>query len=993
MKKFVKIFLVSVFSLLAILILGVSVVLWYVFTPDKLTTIVRKQAEKYINCQSQVGSVELTFFSTFPDFGIKMKQFALINPVTGSPNDTLAKIDELVGVVDVAAWLKKKELVLVGLELSGGNFTVYSDSLGHTNYEIVAQDSTASSAPTATAETKLPTIDIRNIVLNNVDVRYKDLSLKVDLVLRDLAAKINGTVAADDISGIVNISNALVSLEYEGEKYLQHASVKFDAPLNLTPSNELIQFKEATASINDLSFSLKGTVRNDKQGFVTDMQYKLAAWQVKNILAMVPPSYQSYLKGVELDGLLSSEGAVKGLYNDSIMPLLDLHLLLEKGMMKYSGFPQPLHDLEGDLNIYTDLNTDSISFVKINRFEAKTPKSNLKLEGIVNHLFKDIYCDFTTNASLTLDEFGTMIPVSMKADVKGKAVGTVKSAFSMSQIEKMQLERIKLSGSVTLSDFRASYDSLSMQTGKSKIEFALPNPKASTKNTKFAFANILSDNLLASKLKSYNASLQNSTISVETSDARDTTRIPDLKCSFTMDSFSASMDTLSIAVAKPMGKVSLSPRSGHPDQPTIALTYNSDLIETRMGKSSAKIEKISLDTDILNDNSQKDIFLQWLVKGFVDMNQGKITVAGFSHPIEIPQVKMNFEPETFAIKEGTLKIDRSDFQLVGNLNNVLSYFRGDSILRGNFTFKSDRTDLNQLMALTSGIGDSASVKTTTDAVADTTYTGPYMVPKGVDVTLNANIKTATFANDSATHILGKVQLRDGNLLLDGLTFETPAAKMQLTALYNTPRKNHLFVGMDYHMLDVEIGELLTMIPDIDSLMPMLRSFGGRGEFHIAVETYLDSMYNVKKSTLRGASSIKGNNLTLMDGETFTEIAKKLMFSKKTQNRVDSLSAEFTIFRNEIDIFPFLMVMDKYKAVIAGRHNFDLTFDYHISVVDSPLPVKLGLDIKGNMDDYAVRLAKCRYAELYRPASRKAVESKQLELRKMIRDMLTKKVKE
>jgi hypothetical protein len=442
-----------------------------------------------------------------------------------------------------------------------------------------------------------------------------------------------------------------------------------------------------------------------------------------------------------------------------------------------------------------------------------------------------------------------------------------------------------------------------------------------------------------------------------------------------------------------MGKVSLSPRSGHPDQPTIALTYNSDLIETRMGKSSAKIEKISLDTDILNDNSQKDIFLQWLVKGFVDMTQGTITIAGFSHPIEIPQVKMNFEPETFAIKEGTLKIDRSDFQLVGNLNNVLSYFRGDSILRGNFTFKSDRTDLNQLMALTSGIGDSASVKTTTDAVADTTYTGPYMVPKGVDVTLNANIKTATFANDSATHILGKVQLRDGNLLLDGLTFETPAAKMQLTALYNTPRKNHLFVGMDYHMLDVEIGELLTMIPDIDSLMPMLRSFGGRGEFHIAVETYLDSMYNVKKSTLRGASSIKGNNLTLMDGETFTEIAKKLMFSKKTQNRVDSLSAEFTIFRNEIDIFPFLMVMDKYKAVIAGRHNFDLTFDYHISVVDSPLPVKLGLDIKGNMDDYAVRLAKCRYAELYRPASRKAVESKQLELRKMIRDMLTKKVKE
>jgi hypothetical protein len=245
----------------------------------------------------------------------------------------------------------------------------------------------------------------------------------------------------------------------------------------------------------------------------------------------------------------------------------------------------------------------------------------------------------------------------------------------------------------------------------------------------------------------------------------------------------------------------------------------------------------------------------------------------------------------------------------------------------------------------------------------------------------------------ATNIMGNVQIFDGSLVLDGLTFETPAARMQLTAMYRTPRKNHLFLGLDYHMLDIEIGELLTMIPDIDTLMPMLRSFGGKGEFHIAVETYMDSLYNLKKSTLRGASSITGNDLVLMDGETFSEIAKTLRFNKKTENRVDSLSAEFTIFRNEIDIYPFLIVMDKYKAVIAGRHNFDMSFDYHISVVDCPIPIKLGVDVKGNVDDLSYKLAQCRYAEYYRPASRRVVENKQLELRKLIRETLTQKVKE
>ncbi|KPL12533.1 MAG: hypothetical protein AMS26_17285 [Bacteroides sp. SM23_62] len=455
------------------------------------------------------------------------------------------------------------------------------------------------------------------------------------------------------------------------------------------------------------------------------------------------------------------------------------------------------------------------------------------------------------------------------------------------------------------------------------------------------------------------------------------------------------MDSMSIAISRPDGKVSLSPRPDQPDQPRMMMAYNSDMLRTTFGHSSALAEKINIDTDILNDNTQKDFFLRWLVKGFIDMDQGSITLAGFPHPIEIPSIKMDFEPETFSIEEASMKIDKSDFRLTGDLNNILSYFRGDSILRGEFSFVSDATDIEQILALTSGFGndDTTAAEQPEAAEGDAIYAGPYMVPQGVDVLLNTNIKTATLGIDTATNVLGKVQVSDGILLLDELTFKTPAARMQLTAMYRTPRKNHLYLGLDYHMLDVEIGELLDMIPDIDSLMPMLRSFAGEGEFHIAVETYLDSLYNIKKSTLRGASSIKGDDLVLMDGETFSEIAKKLRFSKKTENKVDFLSAEFTIFRNEIDIYPFLIVMDKYQAVVSGRHNFDMSYDYHVSIVESPLPVRLGVDIKGNMDDIDVSLAKCRYAEYFRPASRREVEKKKLELRKIIREALTRKVKE
>ena len=1035
MKKFIKIFFISLLSLLGVLIVAISVVIWIVFTPDKLTPVVRKQAAKYITCKSEIGSVELTFFSTFPNFGLKIRDFALINPVSGSMSDTLVRVNELVGVVDAKAYWKKKDIIIIGLEMNGGSVNIYSDSLGHTNYNIMPPDTNP--APVAESETALPFIDIRNIEVKNVSLHYNDLSLKLNTLIsnlsakingkvsrdsisgnvtvntsmislqydgeklnteiRDLSANINGTVFRDNISGNVKISNSIISLNYNGEKYLQQASAELDLPIDVITSRQYITLRNATASINDMELLLNGTIENDTvtKNITTDLTYKLASWPVKNILALVPPSYKSYLNGTDVDGLLSSDGSIKGIYNASHMPLMDMHIVFEKGTLKYPSFPLPLHDVDGDLTIYTDLYSDSLSFVRINRFTAKTPRSTFRTEGMVTHLFKDISCNLTTTAGLTLDEFNSMIPQSMKTTVRGKASGQVKSRFTMSQLEKMQFEKMKLSGSVTLSDFDLKYDSISLKTARSKVDFALPNNKPLSKNTGFVFASIISDNIVAGKLASYNASLIKSSLILETSDVRDSTRIPDLICSFSMDSMTAGMNDMTIAIASPHGKVSVSPRSGNPEQPHINLLYNSGELKTVFGKNTAVINKISTDLDILNDNTQKDIFLQWLVKGYVDINKGLITMSELTNPIEIPSVKMDFDPETFSIKESSMKIGKSDFQLTGNLNNVLSYFRGDSILRGKFNFVSNKTDVAQLMALTSGLGtyDSTSVNKQENTSVDTVSTGPYMVPKKIDVILNANVKLATIGVDTATNIQGAVQVHDGILLLDGLTFDTPAARMQLTAMYRTPRKNHLFLGIDYHMMDVEISELLTMIPDIDSLMPMLRSFGGRGEFHIAAETYLDSLYNIKKSTLRGAASIQGNNLVLMDGQTFSEIAKTLRFNKKTQNKVDSLSAEFTIFRNEIDIYPFLIVMDKYKAVIAGRHNFDMTFDYHVSVVDCPLPLKLGVDIKGNMDNLSYKLAKCRYAEYFRPTSRHEVQNKQLELRKMIRETLAEKVKE
>ncbi len=995
--------LITLLSIVILLIASVSFALWFVFTPSRISPVINNQAAKFFNCQMEIGEVEFTFFSTFPRLGLRVDNFRLINPFPGAQSDTLMNVDRLIGVFDVGAYLRHKEIILSDIILENGTINAYVDKAGKPNFDVLVTDTVEVDEPET--EFRLGFLDTGVIEFRNINLRFIDDSLKIDSDIRNLYAQVMAKMDDDWIESHIQLERSDISFVHAGEHYLSNAEVRMVLPANFVPSLQSVSLDNASFSVNGLELKIHGTIINDNLNgnLISDIAYSFSRWPFSDLLELIPSSFLHHLDGMELDGIFTSEGTITGIYNDTVMPWLDIHFAMENGKLLYHEYPIPLSDLKGDVNIYTNLK-DELSYVKINGFSGKTPESDFSTRGTVKNLFTDIHTELTTNANLLLNEFNPFIPDTLNASFSGRVRGQVTTDFTMSQLQAMDLDRMKISGHIAAANLDVALDSIWARTDRMQLAFALPNHQPSSASTRFAFANIGTGDFWAGTLDGHSAHLKNARITLEMSDVRDTTRLPDLICTFKMDTLSVGLDTIRLAVRMPQGNAALNPREQNAKNPEIKLVYFSEAINAQMGKDLITIKTLNLDAEILNDDSQADVFLQWLVKGFIDMEEGVVQSSSFTHRVEIPSIKMDFEPERLDIKDGRMTIDKSDFELSGLLINMLSYYRGDSILRGDFRFVSDNTDVSQLMNLTSGLGveqEDAGGATESNTIETENinkegsgeYSGPYIVPQGVDILLSTIIKHATFGVDTARDITGEVRVYDGILLLDDLKFTTPAARMQLTAMYRTPRKNHLFLGIDYHMFDIEIERLLQMIPDIDTLMPMLRSFRGKGEFHMAVETYLDSLYNVKKSTLRGASSIRGENLVLMDGETFSEIAQTLRFSRRAENIVDSLSAEFTIFREEIDIYPFLIVMDRYKAVIGGRHNFDLSFKYHISVVDSPIPLRFGIDVTGNLDDIKYSPTSARYAEFYRPASRRAVENRQLELRRMIREALTSRVLE
>ena len=148
MKKTLKIIGISLLSLVGLVLVALGTACWLVFTPARLTPIVNKLADKYITCETQVESVNLTFFKTFPLLGLDVKGVTVINPVEGAATDTVAHVDRLTLSVDAMGFIKRGDIDVKGLDVADGTAYIYTSAQKYKkNVETARLTSTKNNRP------------------------------------------------------------------------------------------------------------------------------------------------------------------------------------------------------------------------------------------------------------------------------------------------------------------------------------------------------------------------------------------------------------------------------------------------------------------------------------------------------------------------------------------------------------------------------------------------------------------------------------------------------------------------------------------------------------------------------------------------------------------------------------------------------------------------------------------------------------------------------
>lgn len=406
---------------------------------------------------------------------------------------------------------------------------------------------------------------------------------------------------------------------------------------------------------------------------------------------------------------------------------------------------------------------------------------------------------------------------------------------------------------------------------------------------------------------------------------------------------------------------------------------------------------------------------QWEVRGSLSFKQ----MRGFSRmmpiPMRIDQTTLKFNTNDITLTDARLHLGKSDFVLNGEIKSIRQAMLRGGKFRGNFSLTSDFIDCNQLIkAINSGMSyaerqvspehtdmDAESLaimetRTLQDSITvaslDTTDQ-VFVIPANLDMKLHTKAKRIDFKEAELSDVEGEIIIRDQSINLSNLAMNSNIGRGNMTMFYTAKDNSGASAGFDLDMEDVMVEKLISLYPAIDTLVPMLRSFEGVVDCQITATCKMDSTMSIELPSLHSACYLHGENMVLLDGETFTEISKTLMFKNKKRNVIDSISVDLAIKDNKIEVFPFLVEMDRYKVAVGGTHNLDMTFNYHLSVLKSPVPFKLGIDITGNLDNFKYKIVKCRYKDLFKPAKEAELDSTRTNVRKEIRESIRKQIKE
>lgn len=414
------------------------------------------------------------------------------------------------------------------------------------------------------------------------------------------------------------------------------------------------------------------------------------------------------------------------------------------------------------------------------------------------------------------------------------------------------------------------------------------------------------------------------------------------------------------------------------------------------------------DMDFRLDSSIARYYTQWDIDGKVSLDRLSLISPMFPLRNSVRNLNCNFSNDEIVLKSLTLSSGHSRMDISGDLSHLRRALLHNGPIGLDLNMDAGNLDFNEMFAALAA-GDKfrevAAANTDFSKIDDDDYEDMVVmdvpdssaltaetlivIPANIEASVSLQADSVKFAKLTMTSLTSDLAVRERCVQFTNTSAMSDMGNLFFEGFYSTRTKKDIGTGFNLNLNNVTAEKVIEMVPQVDSLFPVLKSFKGNLNCEMAATAKLDTSMNIIMPSIDGVIRISGKNLQLQNDAAIKKITKLLRFKDKETSRIDRMSVEGLISDNRLEIFPFVLSIDRYTLAMSGVQNLDSSFKYHISVIESPLLFRMGVDLSGTFDDFKFKIGKAKFKSTDVPVFSTVVDKAKLNLAQSIHDIFIK----
>jgi uncharacterized protein involved in outer membrane biogenesis len=453
MKKII----ITVLIIVALLL--VSVVAIPLFFKKNLIDATTTTINKQINAEVGFTDFRLSLFSNFPKVTLEIDNLLILGK-NEFENDTLLSVGTAKATTTLSSLFKKSGIVIDEIVVDKPTLNLLVNDAGNENWDLTAtassQQKPVANSLSENADDVPLALQLNKIEIKNATFLYSDKPAKTDLAFHNIDFEISGKMYGTSTELVTTGRVGDFDLKYNNVKYISNVSLETKSVLNVDYETMKISIAENQLLVNKLALELTGNMEIPSDSIVFDMQVKTQKSDFKSFLALVPPSYEKYLKDIETTGTATVAGFFKGVYFDENYPAFALKMNIADGNFHYVGLPDKIKKIKADVDISKPQGDLNLTQIKVNDAHAEIKNNPVDFTLTLNNLVEDLWFDGAFVGKLNFDHLKDVLPLD-SVNVAGVIDANLFAKGNYSAIENEQYDKIKSDGIVLLDNF--VYDS------------------------------------------------------------------------------------------------------------------------------------------------------------------------------------------------------------------------------------------------------------------------------------------------------------------------------------------------------------------------------------------------------------------------------------------------------------------------------------------------------------------------------------------------------